>query len=140
MLLVLDTNEYLLALGPEPNVFSKRLLDLLIDGYPAHQIRIPRLILNEIRRNLSPETFREVLAAIRLVMSVDEDFVVPFELGTRYEVRGFKPADAFIAAYTEFVGADALVTENRHFLTLQTDLPFKVLTAEQCLKILEKKK
>lgn len=68
--------------------------------------------------------------------SIDEDFVVPFELGTKYEARGLKPADAFIAAYTEWVGADALVTENRHFLTRQTDLPFRVLTAEQCLKLL----
>ena len=67
---------------------------------------------------------------------MDEDFVVPFELGVRYETRGLKAADAFIAAYTEWAGAEFLVTENRHFLTRRSDLPFKVLTAEQTLKIL----
>ena len=43
-------------------------------------------------------------------------------------------ADAFIAAYTEWVGADALITENRHFFKHNPDLPFKVLTADKCLK------
>ena len=137
MLLVLDTNEYLLAVGPSPKLSSERLLDRLIGQSPSHRIRIPRLIIDEIRRNLPPETFRELLTAIRLTTSIDEDFVVPFELGTKYEARGLKPADAFIAACTEWTGADVLVTENRHFLGRRTDLSFKVLTAEQCLKVLE---
>lgn len=47
-----------------------------------------------------------------------------------------KSPDAFIAAYAEWIGADVLVTENRHFLTRQKDLPFKVLTAEKCLKLI----
>lgn len=136
MRLVLDTNEYLLAVGPDPKPSSQKLLDLLASPDSSHRVRIPRLIINEIRRNLPPETFREVLAAIHLLTSIDEDFVVPFELGTKYEAQNLKPADAFIVAYTEFVGANALVTENRHFLTRQTDLPFRVLTAGQCLKLL----
>jgi hypothetical protein len=49
---------------------------------------------------------------------------------------GLKEADALIAAYTEWAGADALVTENRHFLNKHPNLPFKVLTAEKCLKIM----
>jgi hypothetical protein len=57
-------------------------------------------------------------------------------LGVKYEIKGLKPADAFIAAYTEWVGAEVLVTENRHFLNRHTDLPFKVLTAEECLKLI----
>lgn len=61
---------------------------------------------------------------------------VSFELGVKYEIKGLKPADAFIAAYAEWVGADALVTENRHFLVRHSDLPFKVVTAEQCLKLI----
>lgn len=47
--------------------------------------------------------------------SNDEDIVVPFEIAFKYETKGLKPADAFIAAFTEWVGADVLVTENRHF-------------------------
>ena len=33
--------------------------------------------------------------------------MVPFEIAVKYEAKGFKPADAFIAAYTEWVGAIA---------------------------------
>jgi hypothetical protein len=59
---------------------------------------------------------------------------IPIRLN--YETKGLKPADAFIAAYAEWVGADVLVTENRHFLSCNPDLPFKVLTAEKCLKLI----
>ena len=76
------------------------------------------------------------MSTIQDLVSVDEDFVVSFELGSKYEALGLKPADAFIAAYTEWTGADTLVTENRHFLTRRTDLPFQVLRAEQCVKLL----
>jgi len=58
---------------------------------------------------------------------------VPFELGAKYESLGLKPGDAFIAAYTEWTGADYLVTENRDFLAL-TALPFKIVRAEAFLK------
>ena len=136
LLLVLDSNEYLFAVGVTPKPVSERLLDVLIDKYPTHRFRISRLILEEVSRHLPPEVFHELMGAIQDLVSVDEDFVVPFELGSKYEALGLKPADAFIAAYTEWVGADILVTENRHFLTRRTDLPFKVLTAEQTLKLL----
>lgn len=62
-----------------------------------------------------------------------EDWEVPFELGAKYESRGLKPGDAFIAAYTEWTGAEYLVTENRDFLSL-TALPFKIARAEAFLK------
>ena len=71
-----------------------------------------------------------------LLGTVDEDITVPFEIVFKYEAKRLKPADAFIAAYTEWTGADALVTENRHFLVHQGDLSFKVLTAEKCLRFL----
>ncbi len=54
------------------------------------------------------------------------------------EVKRNLSPDAFIAAYTEWTGADILVTENRHFLSKQQDLRFKVLSAEKCLKLLIK--
>ena len=41
-----------------------------------------------------------------------------------------QPADALIAAYAEYVGAEILVSENRHFLSRQTNLPFKIVNAE----------
>lgn len=136
MLLVLDSNEYLLAVGLVRNAPSEHLLDILIERFPTHQIRIPRLIVDEVRKHLPPEVFKDLLGALQAIVSIDEDFVVPFELGVKYETKGLKPADAFIAAYAEWVGAEALVTENRHFLTRRSDLPFRVLAAEQVLKSL----
>jgi hypothetical protein len=35
--------------------------------------------------------------------TIDENFVVPFETGFKYESIGLKPADAFIAAYAEWL-------------------------------------
>jgi len=96
-------------------------------------LRIPRLIIKEVRANLTLEAFKEFLNFINLLTAIDEDIVVPFETVFRYEKQGLKPADAFIAAYTEWTGTDILVTENRHFLSRHCNLPFKILTAEKCL-------
>ena len=136
MLLVLDSNEYLFALGFARQPESEKFLDLLIEKYPRHQIRVPRLVSEEVRRNIPPQTFARFLQIVRTFTVIDEDSVVSFELGAKYEALGLKAADAFIAAYTEWTGADVLVTENRHFLSRRTDLPFQVVTAEQCLKLL----
>ena len=111
-------------------------LDKLLEKEHPHTIRIPRTIFEEVRRNLSPEAFHEFNKFICDLTTIDEDIVVPFEIAVKYEAKGFKPADAFIAAFTEWVGADVLVTENRHFLNRHPDLPFKVLTAEECLKLI----
>ena len=69
---------------------------------------------------------------------IDEDTLVPFELGLKYESLGLKFADAFIAAYAEYVGAEILVSENRHFLTRHhARLPFKICNAETCLNLIK---
>jgi predicted nucleic acid-binding protein len=135
LLFVIDSNEYIFAFGPSANR-SRDFLEKLLDNAPKHTIRVPRTIFKEVQRNLSPEAFQEFHAFIHALTLIDEDLVVPFEVVFKYENRGLKPADAFIAAYTEWTGADALVTENRHFLTHQHDLPFNILTAEKGLKLL----
>lgn len=100
-------------------------------------MRIPRMIVEEVGRHLTPEEFKEFVEFITSLTTLDEDFVVPFELGARYERIGLKPSDAFIAAYVEWTGADILVTENRHFLRSNTSLPFRVFNAEACLKFIK---
>lgn len=119
---------------------SKILVDTILDVFPIHSIRIPRLIIEEVSRNLTPEEFREFIEFITNLTTIDEDFVVPFELGAKYELDGLKPADVFIAAYTEWTGADILATENRHFLRHHSNLPFKILNAEDCLKLIQDSK
>ncbi len=135
MLLVLDSNEYIFGFGIARKSSCKELLDAITET-PAHTIRIPRLIVEEVGRHLTPEEFREFVEFIISLTDIDEDFVVPFELGAKYETEGLKPADAFIAAYVEWTGADALITENRHFLRQHSDLPFKVFTASSSLKFI----
>lgn len=137
MLLVLDSNEYIFSFGILKKPASKILVDTILDVFPIHSIRIPRLIIEEVSRHLTPEEFREFIEFITNLTTIDEDFVVPFELGAKYELDGLKPADAFIAAYTEWTGADILVTENRHFLRHHSNLPFKILKAEDCLEIIK---
>lgn len=100
-------------------------------------IHITRTIICEVQDNLRPILFKEFILFIHKAAPIDEDNVVPFELGMKYEAMGLKPADAFIGAFTEWVGADILVSENRHFLSRQSNLPFKILTAEKCLKFLK---
>ena len=138
MLLILDSNEYIFALGAMRDPNSERILEKIVKQSKKVSVRIPRLIIEEVRNNLTPEAFKDFIMLINTLTKIDEDVEVPFELGAKYESIGLKPADAFTAAYTEWTGADALVTENRHFLTHRTNLPFKVVPAESCLKLLLK--
>ena len=133
MLLVLDTNEYIFAFGLAKKQSCREVISLLEDKFPSHNIRISRLIVEEVRNNLSPEEFKEFILFINSLTKIDEDILVPFELAAKYEFQGFQPEDAFIAAYVEFVGADALVTENRHFLSREKELLFRVVTASEIL-------
>ncbi len=137
MLLVLDTNIYLFAFATSKKPSCTTLINLLTSNPSKYKLRIPRTIVEEARRNLIPEVFREFFEFISELITIDEDMFVPFELGVKYEIKGLKPADAFIAAYAEWVGADALVTENRHFLNRHSDLPFKILNASKCLKLIK---
>jgi len=134
--LVLDANEYIFGLGLVKKERCEYLLQFLADNISSHSISICRTIVEEVHANLTLREFQTFIKLINIFTAIDEDFLIPFELGIRYERRGFKEADAFIAAYTEWVGADALVTENRHFLNQNPNLPFKILTAEKCLHII----
>lgn len=136
MQLVLDANEYIFALGLFRKHSCESLLKHLIDNFPLHSIAICRAIVEEVRTNLTTKEFHNFVRFINILTTIDEDFLIPFEIGAKYEAKGLKEADALIAAYTELVGADILVTENRHFLSHHSDLPFKVLNAEECLRLI----
>ena len=133
MQLVLDANEFIFGLGFFRKKSCESLLNLLIDNFPSHSISACRTIVEEVRANLTTKEFHSFIKFINVFTAIDEDFLIPFELGAKYEKKGLKDADALIAAFTEWVGADVLVTENRHFLNRHADLPFKVLTAKKYL-------
>lgn len=131
---VLDANEYIFALGLFKKDSCDSLIQYFIENFTLHSVSICRTIAGEVRSNIPQKDFRNFVKFISLFTPIDEDFLVPFELGVKYERHGLKDADAFIAAYTEWVGADVLVSENRHFLAKNSNLPFKILNAETCLK------
>jgi len=117
LLLVLDSNEYIFGLGLSREPDCEKLIDTLREKHSKHTVRIPRLIVGEVRKNLSPEVFKEFILFINQLTTIDEDILIPFELAAKY-------------------GANALVTENRHFLSRKKDLPFQVVTAEKFLTTL----
>lgn len=137
MRLVLDTNILVFAFSDIPKPSCLELIETIAFLFPKVSIHIPRTILRETRRHLNPPQFKEFALFIHEIAQTDEDIIVPFDTGIKYEQMGLKPADAMIAAYTEWIGAAVLVSENRHFLSRQTNLPFKVLTAEKILKLLK---
>ena len=101
-----------------------------------HSVAICRTIIKEVQSNLTLKDSHIFFEFINAFAAIDEDFLIPFELGDKYESKGLKHADAFIAAYAEWTGAEILVSENRHFLSRHRDLPFRVLTAEKCLGLI----
>lgn len=133
---VCDSNVYIFAFGIAKHPACSRLLKAFVERPAAHRIRICRTIVEEVRDHLTAQEFREFIGLLNRVTHIDEDLFVPFEFGSKYEWKGLKPADAFIAAYTEWVGAALLVSENRHFLSRRTDLPFRVLPAEPALRLI----
>jgi len=139
--LVLDANEYIFSLGIFKKESCESLLKFIIEEtFSSHIICICRTIVEEVRANLTLQEFHNFVKVVNILTTIDEDFLIPFELGAKYEAKGLKPADALIAAYTEWIGANVLITENRHFLSRQTDLPFKVLTAHDTLKFIKTSK
>ncbi len=107
MLLVVDSNVYIFGFGLVKVPACKNLIYEIIENPELYTLRIPRRIVEEVRLHLSPEDFSTFIRVINTLTTIDEDFLIPFEIGAKYEAKGFKPADAFIAAYTEWVGADA---------------------------------
>lgn len=137
MHIVLDSNTYIFGFGLVKVPACEKVILKISENPSVYILRISRTIAGEVRENLALEDFQKFIRFITGFARIDEDFVIPFELGAKYESDGLKPADAFIAAYAEWTGADVLVTENRHFLTRRADLPFKVLTALACLRFLK---
>ncbi len=128
--IVIDTNEFVFALTGPSGSASHRLLEMLLRASDRFEVRIPQIVVTECAHNLPASTRPQLFALLDAVTAVDPDYVVPFEIGERYRVIGMKPADALIAAYCEWIEADTLVSENRHFLAqYRPHLPFDTLTA-----------
>ena len=122
----------------ETDPASVQLLDTIS---PALILVIPRLVGQEVTRNLiRPE---QVRSFYRLFHNRDFAFIidepVPRELVDKYVELGLpEKADAFIGAFAEWMEAQYLISDNRHFLReLHTDA-FEVLDAETFIERWEK--
>ena len=137
MRLVLDTNEFVFALGDHRKPSCERLLTAV--QLAGHPVRVERTIVREVTRNLRSQDLPAFFETLGILLEdgcgIDEEFVVPHHLGLHYQDLGFKEGDAHIAAYAHVVGADAVISENRrHFHAMAGRLPFKVMDAAQFLK------
>ena len=133
MLVVLDSNEYVLALGDPADETANDVLEHVIGGWPPCELRIVRAIADEVQSNLPEKAHGRFFRIVLRLTSIDENWIVPDDQTESYRARGLKPGDATIAAYAHYVGADCLVSENRHFLSRRRDLPFRVLTGKEFL-------
>ena len=137
MRFVLDSNEYIFAFGISKETTILALFEQFRSHPTRYSIHVCRSIINEVYRNTSESEFQDFFDFISKITSIDEDYTVPFELGAKYENLGLKPGDAFIAAYADYFKAEFLVSENRHFLSRRSDMPFRVVSASDCLKSLK---
>ena len=101
MQLALDANGFVFGFGFVKDPACEELLLRIAEKPSLYSLRISRALVKEISSNLSLEDFRKFIRFINSLTTIDEDFLVPFELGAKYEAKGFKAADALIAAYTE---------------------------------------
>ena len=137
MRIVLEANEYILGVRHDGHPSCRHLLRTLADDPSRCELRITRTIVDEVRSNLADRDTRVFFRLIRRLTALDEDWAVPDDVCAEYEARGLKASDASIAAYAEYVEADCLVSENRHFLSRRSGLPFRVVTAEEFTRLLE---
>lgn len=136
MHLVLDANEYIFGFGTARKPSSERLLTLVTVNPDEYLLSICRPIVSEVEKHLLPLHQREFHVYLNaLDVEIHETWMVPFEFVERYIASGLKRGDAFVAGYTEWIGAEVLISENRKDLVDHPDLfPFQVSTAEKFLK------
>src|SRR5437879_8042059 len=102
------------------------------------KVHLPLQILLELQHNLTDEETRRVLLAVMKAKAVTWDYApAPLELVRTWQHRGAKKGDAVIAAHLEIAQVSYFVSENRHFIAEITDLPFKVLTSEEAVQLIE---
>jgi predicted nucleic acid-binding protein len=131
--LVLDSNEYIAGFGDRPDLPPARLLSYFIAHPAVHEIVVSHMIVEEVRRNLLPEAFKDFWSFLALFGVIPvEEWEIPSALPAKYKEMGLKTGDAAIAACAEAMAADAVVTENRDFHG-RHGLPFRPLRAAEFL-------
>jgi len=132
MLICIDSNQFIFGIA-QTAPDSVELLRVL----RVFRVAIPRLVIQEVVRNLhTPEQvkiFYRLLKSSPGLLVVDEP--VPAELVAKYATLGLpEKADAIIGAFSEWVGARYLISDNRHFLKELEAEAYEVLTPGEFLE------
>jgi len=121
MRIVLDSNEYIIFLNKKSialnELFEKEGIVIYVNGS----------IVKEVLRNVA-ETIKSKFYKILFKNKIEvNDKILPFYLFDKYKKIGLKKGDITIASFCEFIKADYLITENRHFLKEAEVKEFKVV-------------
>ncbi len=130
-----DTNEFIYAIRHT----SDRLPSVELVYSLLYDVRlfVPYQVFKELSHNLTVAEETEFQAVARTAQDLHLSFTpAPSALVEVFENRGAKRGDARIAAELELAGIKWLISENRHFLSEITDLPFTVLSASEALEML----
>ena len=131
--LALDTNEYILALRPEPLHMASQ--ELFFGHIARLRVHMPLHVLRELNRNLSQAELNEAWGTLFEA----RDFQLGHATASAermafWHTRGAKKGDAIITAQLEAAGIRYFVSENRHFLAQIANLPFEVMDAATVLR------
>lgn len=135
MRIVLDSNEFIFAFMEKKTVCMK-----ILENIDLFEVFMPSLILDEIverlrilvNKNFASKIRHTVLSSSIHILDIS---TLPKNLIEKYERKGLRTSDAAIAAFTEHVKADYLLSENRHFLKNLKTTKFRVKNAEQFLEM-----
>ena len=113
-------------------IFGLRKLDpsasLLLKNLYQFEVRLSVQVERELRKNLSPNEFRQFYELLGEVPTIQIVYQHPDEkLLQLYRHFGLKTGDAMIAAFCEQEQIDILVSENRHFLQELPERSFEIL-------------
>lgn len=132
---MLDSNEFIFGI-PATKASCAQLMDRL----ETLRVYIPPMVVREVRTNFQ-QVYDLGKAFFRLINHQKNIKIVwsepPEALVIKYMELGFAEEDAAIAACAEWVGAEYLISENRHFLQRSETLAFEIVNAETALSLLE---
>jgi hypothetical protein len=135
-LVCFDTNQFIFGIRRSPQNPACR--EVLRRHLHKLAVYLPLEILIELHRNLYREEINAAYRILRHAREFVEDFVpVEISLLEHYERIGAKDGDARICAHLHQAKVGWLISENRDFLQELPELPFKVLSSQEALTVLE---
>jgi hypothetical protein len=129
MRVCIDSNQFIFGISGT-NPASEKLLMILL----RLEVVIPRLVLQEVSRNLSKAQIKSFYALLKHARVTIVEESIPADLVNKYVSLGLREkADAFIGAFVEWQNAAFLISSNRQFLAELKSTSFDVLRPDEFL-------